>query len=121
MNFKALIPMLRTWDIQESISFYTDVLGFDCASYSEEWGWASLKREEVEIMLAVPNQHEESTSAVFSGSLYIKTNDVDGLWKQLKEKVQVCYALESFEYGMREFAIYDNNGYMLQFGQEIPD
>ncbi len=79
MNFKALIPMLRTWDIQESISFYTDVLGFDCASYSEEWGWASLKREEVEIMLAVPNQHEESTSAVFSGSLYIKTNDVEDI------------------------------------------
>ena len=26
---------------------------------------------------------------------------------------------EDFEHGMREFAIYDNNGYMLQFGQEI--
>ena len=24
--------------------------------------------------------------------------------------------MEEFHYGMREFAIYDNNGYMLQFG-----
>jgi hypothetical protein len=27
--------------------------------------------------------------------------------------------MEDFEYGMREFAIRDNNGYILQFGQEI--
>ena len=24
------------------------------------------------------------------------------------------------QYGMREFAIYDNNGYVLQFGQPLP-
>ncbi|MFN5228579.1 MAG: hypothetical protein ACK5Q3_18600 [Planctomycetota bacterium] len=28
-------------------------------------------------------------------------------------------ALEDFDYGMREFAIYDNNGYLLQFGQSL--
>lgn len=27
-------------------------------------------------------------------------------------------ALEDFDYGMREFAIY-NNGYLLQFGQSL--
>jgi hypothetical protein len=29
--------------------------------------------------------------------------------------------MENFEYGMREFAIYDNNDTMLQFGQEIDE
>jgi hypothetical protein len=29
---------------------------------------------------------------------------------------EAYYTIENFEYGMREFAIYDNNGYMLQFG-----
>jgi len=28
----------------------------------------------------------------------------------------VVYPIESFDYGMREFAIRDNNGYILQFG-----
>jgi len=28
-------------------------------------------------------------------------------------------ASKPIDWGMREFAIYDNNGYMLQFGQEI--
>ena len=27
--------------------------------------------------------------------------------------------IEDFDYGMREFAVFDNNGYLLQFGQEI--
>jgi len=31
-------------------------------------------------------------------------------------KANICYEIETFEWGMREFAIYDNNGYILQFG-----
>jgi hypothetical protein len=34
-------------------------------------------------------------------------------------KAGACYPIEDFEYGRREFAIFDNNGYLLQFGQEI--
>lgn len=29
----------------------------------------------------------------------------------------ILYTEKVEEYGMREFAIYDNNGYILQFGQ----
>ena len=35
----------------------------------------------------------------------------------VKDHVRVCYPIEDFHYGMREFAIFDNNGYLLQFGQ----
>ena len=37
----------------------------------------------------------------------------------MKDKAEVVYPIEDFDYGMREFAIRDNNGYLLQFGQEI--
>ena len=37
----------------------------------------------------------------------------------VKDKAKIVYPLEDFEWQMREFAIYDNNGYMLQFGQDI--
>ncbi|NHQ72651.1 bleomycin resistance family protein, partial [Elizabethkingia miricola] len=30
-----------------------------------------------------------------------------------------CYNIEDFPWQMREFAIYDNNGYILQFGQDV--
>jgi uncharacterized glyoxalase superfamily protein PhnB len=57
---------------------------------------------------------------LFTGSLYFRTDDVDGLWQRLKDKARICYPIDNFEYGMREFAIYDNNGYLLQFGQPLP-
>ena len=38
---------------------------------------------------------------------------------QLKDKAAIVYPLEDFDYRMRKFAIRDNNGYILQFGQEI--
>lgn len=50
--------MLRTWDLHTTVSFYTDVLGFTCDSISDESGWASLRRDNVNIMLGRPNQHE---------------------------------------------------------------
>lgn len=119
MKLQELTPMLRTKDLQESVEFYTRILGFECDELNEEWGWASLHRDGVAVMLARPNEHEPFDRPAFTGSLYIRTDDVDGLWEQLKERAKVCYPVEDFDYGMREFAIYDNNGYLLQFGQEL--
>jgi hypothetical protein len=48
-----------------------------------------------------------------------RCDDVDAMWRQVKDQAKVCYPIEDCEYGMREFAIYDDNGYLLQFGQEI--
>ena len=86
---------------------------------SGEVEWASLERDRVGIMVAIPNLHEPFLGPVFSGSLYINTDDVTAVWEQVKANALVCYPLEDFAYGMREFAIYDNNGYLLQFGQPI--
>jgi hypothetical protein len=41
------------------------------------------------------------------------------MWSRLKDRVKLCYPIETFDYGMREFAIYDNNEYILQFGQSV--
>lgn len=32
MKLEALNPMLRTWELQASIRFYTEILGFKCES-----------------------------------------------------------------------------------------
>jgi uncharacterized glyoxalase superfamily protein PhnB len=113
--------MLRTWDLHASIAFYTDVLGFACESVSDEWGWASLRRDDVGVMLAPPNEHEGDRSPVFTGSLYFRTDAVDAIWSHVAGRARICYPIENFDYGMREFAIYDNNGYLLQFGQPVDE
>ncbi len=121
MTLNKLRPMLWTSDLKGSVDFYTTVLGFQCNGLNEEWGWASISRDNVSIMFARPNEHESFDKPTFTGSLYINTDEVDRLWEHLKNSAKICYEIENFEYGMREFAIYDNNGYLVQFGQEIDE
>jgi len=59
---------------------------------------------------SAPNSHMPFDAPAFTGS---------ELWNSLKDVVKVCYSMEDFFYGMREFAIYDNNGYMPQFGSPL--
>ena len=119
MKLTSLRPMLWTKDLQGSIDFYTQVLEFTLDENNDDWGWASLHKDDVHIMLALPNEHTPFDKPTFTGTLYLNTDDVDYWWKKLKDKVKLCYEIEDFEYDMREFAFYDNNGYLLQYGTEI--
>lgn len=121
MKLKRLTPMFWTQHLQETIDFYTRVLGFTCGGHNADWAWAALHRDDVEIMLAIPNAHTPFEKPLFTGTIYITTDQVDQLWAELKDKVKIAYPLDDFEHGMREFAIYDNNGYMLQFGQDLAE
>lgn len=120
-NFSAVCPMLYTNELEATIEFYTGILGFTCSEKNTDWGWAILVRDAAEIMLAKPNEHIPFDKPNFTGSFYIQVVDADQLWNQLKEKVKICYEIEDFDWGMREFAIFDNNGYTLQFGHPISE
>ena len=121
MTLEELRPMLWTRAIKETIAFYTGILGFSLQEYNEEWGWASMELDRVGIMAAIPNDHMSFPGPTFTGSLYINTDDVDYWWHRLKDKVNICYDINNFDYGMREFAFYDNNGYLLQIGTPLKD
>lgn len=117
MKLKRLVPTLWTNDLDQTVTFYQQLLGFQCVNRLE--GWALLKKDTVELMLSLPNAHEPIDRIQFTGSFYFHPDNVVELWQALKDKATVVYPLEDFDYGMREFAIRDNNGYILQFGQEI--
>jgi uncharacterized glyoxalase superfamily protein PhnB len=119
MKLTNLRPTMYVTDVAATIRFYRDVLGFECVSYTE--GWAALRNGEVEIMISLPNAHLPFEKPLFTGSFYFNPEDVDSLWEQIKDKAPVVYPIENFYYGMREFAVRDNNGYCLQFGNEIED
>jgi len=119
MKFQMLRPMLWTAELDETIIFYTDILGFTCDERNDTWGWAALHRDSVEVMLARPNEHTPLQKPIFTGSFYITVDDADSIWHELKDKARICYPIENFEWQMREFAIFDNNGYIIQFGQDL--
>ncbi len=113
--------MLWTIDLQETIYFYTELLGFSCNEHNEDWSYASLHKDQVEIIIVKPNEQTPFDNPTFTGSLYLNTDDINGLWESLKDITAICQPIDDFEWGMREFAIYDNNGYILQFGQKIAE
>lgn len=119
MKITELRPMLWTEDFPGTIEFYTEKLGFECVARMDEYPWASLRHGDAAIMFAGPNAHEPYDKIGLTGSLYFNVEDADAAWEQLKDKARVCYDIETFPWGMREFALYDNNGYILQFGQEV--
>jgi uncharacterized glyoxalase superfamily protein PhnB len=121
VTFRRLTPMLRTPDLSGTLAFYRDVLGFDIASGALEQGWLALHRDSAELMLSGLNDHEGDTAPGFTGSLYLEVADVDALWDTVRDRARICYTPETFAYGMREFAVYDNNGCLLQFGTPVAD
>ena len=116
MKLDRLAPMLQTKNLRETIEFYTRVLGFECVESNEEW--CALAHGPVNLMFAVSNENPTEKLG-FTGSFYFYPENVDELWEELKEKTNLAYGIDDFEYGMREFAIYDNNGYLLRFGNVI--
>lgn len=119
MKINSLTPLLRTHKLKETADWYVTVLGFACTDFVPEWGYARVQLEGADIMLATPNEHEPFDKATFTGSFYINTDNAEGWWEKLKDKCRICYPLETFDYGMKEFGIYDINGYLLQFGQAL--
>lgn len=117
MKLENIRPMLAVNSIDDTILFYRNLLGFECMNRMERW--ACLRKDHVEVMISLPNAHEPFEKPSLTGSIYFNASDVDALWDEIKDRVNIVYPIENFYYGMREFAIRDNNGYILQFGQEI--
>lgn len=111
--------MLYTTELQATLQFYTTRLGFTVDNFNEELGLLHLHRDDTKIMFSLPNSHIPFDKPTFTGTFYFTVTDIDILWDKLKDTHHIYYPIENFEYGMRELAIKDNNGYILQFGQEI--
>jgi uncharacterized glyoxalase superfamily protein PhnB len=118
MAFETLAPILTTEDMDRSVRFYVDVLGFMCGMRTA--GYSNLYRDAVRIMLAAANAHDDEWKGPkFTGQLYIgleTAEAVDSLWARVKGRAEIIYALDDFDYGMHEFGIRDDSGYHLAFG-----
>ncbi len=53
-----------------------------------------------------------------SVSFYMEVENLDAFYREIKGKVEVVKELSTTWYGMKEFYIYDNNGYVLGFAEQ---
>lgn len=113
---KKLAPILWTKSLEETISFYENVLGFKGAGNFPNF--VSLSKGDVEIMFIEP-QEESLPEPGLTGSLFIWMQRVDELWAEIKDKVIIKSSIGNREYNVRDFSILDNNGYELVFGEDV--
>jgi uncharacterized glyoxalase superfamily protein PhnB len=118
--------MLETNDLTGTVDFYTHTLGFHCIEkYPNDTHplWVNMKRDEAEIMFAsharVKHESIGTQRTNMTGSIYFYPTDVDAVWNELKDAAMVESPISNYDYGMREFAVRDCNGYLLHFGHPI--
>jgi RimJ/RimL family protein N-acetyltransferase/uncharacterized glyoxalase superfamily protein PhnB len=120
MYLRALTPLLETGSVQQTIDFYTSVLGFRLHQSFEHEGqlrWCALQKDNTWLMFSARNAGKQPPA--MTGDLYFHITHVDDAWEQLKDRATVVRPLANMPYNAREFSIKDNNGYTLCFGMDI--
>lgn len=128
MALNTLTPNLMVNDVEETIEYYTDILGFTLIKTVPEKGnpdWAMVKRNDVILMFQSAKSLKDELPKLKSqkpgGGLtfYIKVDRITELHEELVEnEVEIIADLESTFYDTIEFSIIDNNGYVLTFSEE---
>ena len=134
MKFTDVTPNLIVSDIDRSLAFYRDVLGFsvvgtvpDAAPFVFAW----MQRDEVKVFLntvgPIREEHPELAARPIGGTamLFVTLEaestaaGVDALFAAVAPKAKVVMPLKDQFYGMREFGIEDPDGYVVFFAQRM--
>ena len=124
---KQLTPNLMTEDVDRTIAFYTDLLGFTLKQQYPEQSpadWAELTRDDVTVMfqsrksLAAEIPALQEAPIGTSQTFYVSVTDIDALHAALQGKVEIVQEMHTTFYGIREFAFKDCNGYIFAYAQE---
>jgi len=110
--------VLAVHDIKESARFLVDSLGFRVTL--EPPGWIFVKKDNCLIMLG------ECRDAIPAGELgdhsyfgYLRVDDAEGYYDELREKGVEMSPLSDKPWGMREFGLRTPEGHRLIIGQWI--
>jgi len=126
MILKKLTPNLMVEDVQQTISFYSDILDFEVLTTLPDqppFDFAIMKRDQVELMFQSRSSLSENVPALTGQSLgasqtfYIEVDGITELYEDLRDKVEMVVDLHTTFYNTREFYFRDLNGYILSFAE----
>lgn len=115
-----VLPCLQVADMRRSLEFYLEVLQFTQTGYypiESEPLRTEVRRDDVAIILYTEAIHGRDLSPTFTGALYIFPKDIDPLADELRGRVAFAWGPQETEFGIREFAIRDPDGYTIVFAE----
>lgn len=125
-HLSRLTPNLMVEDVNATVAFYRDVLGFDLVTSVPESGaldWALVRRDTVDVMFQsraslaadLPQFRDRSPGGALT--FYIDLEGIDALYAQVAGRGAVVKDLATTFYGTREFTMEDCNGFLLTFAE----
>ena len=114
---RKISPMLAVADMEETLAFYHDILGFTPMMKSAEY--AIVERDGQTIHFIKAASEEVMKCVRGHTEIYIEVSNIDLLWehaKAFKDRYRVR-DLFTRDYGMTEFHIEDPNGCLVFVGQ----
>ena len=126
-EFESLSPNLIVKDVNRSVDFYVNQLGFVMLFSVPDKGtfnWAMVQRGNVTLMFQTLESIKEDLPSLDikqegrAGTFYIKVKGLDALMEAVEGKVKMAVELRTTFYGAREFAVKDPDGYILMFAED---
>jgi hypothetical protein len=111
---KSLSPMIPSFNMEETVSFFKDLLHFNV--FMDEETYAILYKDNSSIHVL------HAGADIGEMEFYFEVDDVDQVWESIKDKLEGMKFKEPFdrEYGMREIHIIIPQTKTLMFiGQAI--
>src|ERR1700730_8377728 len=117
-------PCFPVADVGGTLRWYEAQLGFKSYPFpeTEPYAFASLWRDDVEIMLQRIDGYQKPDLYKLRPGLgvwdaYIRMEGVKEFYESVREHVEVILPLEKQGYGDWEFEVRDPNGYVLVFSE----
>ncbi len=129
-NFTKLTPNLIVADVDLSVAFYRDVLGFTVGMQVPDASplvFAGMQSGDIEIFLnsaeAAYAEYPAFKEQPIGGTLtqFIHVTGIRAMHEALAGKVHIVMPLEKKWYGVTEFAITDPDGYIITFAEQEPE
>jgi catechol 2,3-dioxygenase-like lactoylglutathione lyase family enzyme len=95
-------------------AFY-ERLGFCLSGGDPSSGWMELKRGGAVLQFYSEPPAGTPPTPVLSGTIYVRIDDVDALARTVDGLSPLEWGPETMDYGMREFALRDPDGYLIAF------
>jgi len=112
-------PKLPMRNKKVTREFYINQLGFKEFGSADYDGYLMLEKERVQIHFFEFKALDPKENY---GQVYIRTDDIDQLYKSLQEKHTKIHpngTLETKPWGQKEFSILDPDNNLLTFGQSL--
>jgi catechol 2,3-dioxygenase-like lactoylglutathione lyase family enzyme len=131
VRFNRLIPEISVTDIEESLRFYTEILGFEVEYSRPEDGFAFLSLQGSQLMVEEINHNWETGELERpygrGVNLQIEVDGVEELLRSLEEQgyplfrplKESWYRGDDVVYGQKEFLVQDPDGYLLRFAHDL--